>query len=140
MGMTAGLWLVPAEEFAGVGRPRLHSDGPWFDLDKAWREFDQVFRDLPPPLNRAIGGDIRPEEEDPADATSLSFVSPSIVTQIARALDRIEPADMVGRIAERAERALGESDRRYFADYYEQLREAYRAAAATGAGLGVLLC
>jgi hypothetical protein len=124
------------------GRPRFRADACYFDIDKAWREFDEVFRGMSPPLDRAIEGDIPPEERAPEaiDATSLSFVSPAVVAEIARALERIQPGEMVRLIAERAPRELDDEDRRYFTDFYEQLRQAYRTAAAAGAGLAVLLC
>jgi hypothetical protein len=141
--MTAGLCLVPATEFGLSSRwPNLPRGGAWFDIDKAWHEFDQVFRDMPPPLDRAIEGDIPPEERSPEeiDATSLSFVSPEAVVAIARALEQIEPEEMIGLIAEQVSRVLDDWDRKYFADYYEKLRQAYRAAAAVGAGLAMLLC
>ena len=139
--MTAALWLVPAEEFTGAGRPHFRADGLSFDIDKAWYEFDMVFRDMPPPLNLAIEGDIPPEERKPEDidATSLSFVSPRVVAEIVQCLDRIEPDEMVGLLEKRFPR-LDVWDLEYFADFYETLRKAYRTAAAAGAGLGVLLC
>lgn len=143
MGMTAGLYLVPGQEFGPGGRrPRFPVDGPGFDIDKAWWEFDLVFRRMPPPLDRAIAGDIPPEERAPedTDATSLSFVSPGVAAEIARALERIEPGEMICLIEETAAGPLDDDDRQIFAGLYEQLRCAYQAAAAAGAGLAVLLC
>jgi hypothetical protein len=142
MGMIAGLYLVPGEEFGpGCRRPRFPADGPWFDIDKAWWEFEQVFRGMPPSLDLAIAGDIPPEERAPEDidATSLSFVSPGAAAEIARVLEQIEPGEMVRLIGESAG-PLDDGDRELFADSYEELRRAYRAAAAAGAGLAVLLC
>ena len=53
---------------------------------------------------------------------------------------RIEPDDMLWRIGETAAGPLDDDDREIFACLYEQLRRAYQAAAAAGAGLAVLLC
>jgi hypothetical protein len=150
MGVTAGLWVVPADEFVprdgGSVTPRLTKDGAWFDLDKAWAEFDDLLREMPAPLDRAIRGDLWPEgslyeDNGREDATWLGFVTPKTVAEIAQALDHIE-ADEVVELMEGAglSRAGDEFDRRYYAEYFVQLKEAYRTAAREGAGLGVLLC
>jgi hypothetical protein len=149
MGVTAGLYVVPADEFAvregGAVKPRLPKDGVWFDLDKAWYEFDGVLRGMTPPLDRAIGGDVWPEgrmDEDNGsdDATWLGFVSPPTVAAIAEALERRGPGEMVRRLREAGALRADDEDGRYYAEYFEQLCQAYRTAARTGAGLGVLLC
>jgi hypothetical protein len=150
MGVTAGLWIVPAEEFVsrdgGKVNPQLPKGGTWFSLDEAWAEFDDVLREFPSPLDRTIGGDVWPEgslyeDSDRDDATWLGFVSPPTVAEIAKALERIEPGKVIELIgAAGCRKVRGDFGRRYYAEYFEQLREAYRAAAAAGAGLGVLLC
>src|SRR5438552_3304757 len=98
MGMNAGLWIVPAEEFiareASRVEPRLPKGGRWFDIDEAWYEFHVAFRMMPPPLDRVIGGDIWPEggldeDNDSEDATWLGFISPPTVSTISHALERI---------------------------------------------------
>ncbi len=150
MGVTAGLWIVPAEEFAtrtgDAVQPRLPKGGMWFDLDKAWSAFDDVFQKMPPPLDRIISGDIWPEgrlDEDNGrdDATWLGFVSPATVSEIARLLDQMEPGEMVEMIRRAGyPKAQDNRGREMFIDFFEELRQAYRAAAQDGAGLGVLLC
>jgi hypothetical protein len=150
MSVTAGLWVVPADQFVprpdGTVSPQLPAGGKWFDLDKAWAEFDEVLSRLGAPFDCTIGGDIWPEgplheEREGRDGTWLGFVSPPRVAEIAEVLRWIEPEEMLRLIA--AAGCPKEQDdfaRRYYATYFEHLREAYRTAAAAGAGLGVLLC
>ena len=143
MGVTAGLCLVPANEFAvGSRRPNLPTGATWFDIDKAWFAFEQVFRTMPAPLDRALAGDIPPEERsiEDTDATSLSFVSPGAVVAIAAALEDFEPEEMIDLVADTVRYVQKDRDRDYYAQYWAVLRQAYRAAAAAGAGLGVLYC
>ena len=146
MGVNAGLWLVPAEEFgAGSSRPRIPRDGTWFDLDKAWSELREILCDLPTPLDEAIGGDLWPDgrlddADGPGDGTWLGFVSPQKVSVLARALEELEPTELVNQIEARFPLATDSSSRDYYSGYFEELRKAYRAAAQAGAGLAVLLC
>jgi hypothetical protein len=149
MGITAGLYVVPADEFApregGAVKPRLPRDGVWFDLDKGWFEFDLVLRGMGPPLDRALGGDVWPEgrmDEDNGsdDATWLGFVSPPTVAAVAAALEGLDAGEMLRRLREAGALRADDPEGNYYAECFEQLRQAYRTAAGVGAGLGVLLC
>jgi hypothetical protein len=148
MGMTAGLCVVPAEEFVpredGSIAPKLPKDAAWFDLDKTWWEFEKVLRDMGEPLNLAIEGDLclddnRPEDQH--DATRLSFVTPGTVAEIARGLEPIDADEMMEFLEQARLVTPGDEwEWETYSDYFEHLKEAYRMAARQGAGLGILLC
>ena len=63
MGLNAGLYVIPAAKFAAAqakgtwSRHAWHKCHPWFDIDKAWSEFNDVFQNWPP-LTCAIEGDV----------------------------------------------------------------------------------
>jgi hypothetical protein len=150
MGITAGLCVVPAEEFVpredGSITPKLPKDCAWFDLDKAWWEFGEVLRDMPEPLNLAIEGDLcledsRSEDNRQDDATRLSFVTPGTVAEIARGLEPIDANEIMEFLEQARLSTPGDEwERKTYSDYFEHLKEAYRTAAREGAGLGILLC
>ena len=150
MGVTAGLCLVPAEEFVpredGSVMPKLPKDAVWIDLDKAWWEFGEVLRDMPEPLNLAIDGDLcleekRSEDSRKDDATCLTFVTPGTVAEIARGLEPID-SDEIMEFLEQAKLSTpgDEWERETYSEYFEHLKEAYRTAARQGAGLAILFC
>jgi hypothetical protein len=62
------------------------------------------------------------------------------VAAVAQALQEADPAVVVKAIEARFPWAGDDISRDYYAGYFEQLREAYRAAVSAGAGLAVLLC
>src|SRR4051812_5342648 len=88
MGLNAGLYIIPATKFAAAQakgtwhRHRWDKCRPWFDLDKAWWQFDPVLKRRSIPLGYAIAGNIRLSPNEPG----FNLVSPDVVAQIAREL------------------------------------------------------
>jgi hypothetical protein len=144
MGLNAGLYIIPAKKFATAqakgtwGRHAWHNCEPWFDLDKAWFEINDILEKCGPPLAYAITGDLRPNPEE----LDFAFVSPDVVAGIAQALERIATEEIVDKIERRHGKSWEDRDwqREYYASYFEELRTAYQTAAKRGAAVGILVC
>ena len=146
MGLNAGLYIIPATKFAAARakgtwhRHRWDKCRPWFDLDKAWWQFDPVLKRRSAPLGSAIAGNIRLSPNGPG----FNLVSPDVVAQIARELAGIRTEEIVAEI----ERDYGQSweenrrerERGYYETFFEELRKAYTLAASEGAAVGILIC
>lgn len=146
MGYTAGLYVIPAAKFAAAqqkgtwSRHRWDKCRPWFFLSKSWYEFNKVLTQKPAPVCYAIDGIVRPNP----DEFDFVFVPPEVVPEIASALDAIPIKGVLDAI----ERSRGESwkeaergpIRQDYATSFEDLRTAYRTAAATGSAVGILIC
>jgi hypothetical protein len=120
-------------------------------IDKSWYDFHFVFKSFGPPLSLAIDGDYHPPEPElPPDLDSwldggapsdfyFACISPDLVKEIN---------DHLGKISEDS---FSEWDdvspggapewRPYFdAEAFEELKRAYRDAAAHGNALVVMIC
>jgi hypothetical protein len=143
--LTAGLYIIPAKKFDAArvkgtwDRHRWDKCRPWFDLDKAWSEFDQLLKRRPAPLGCAIAGDVRVAGDQPG----FNLVSPAVAAEIARALADLPVEEILGEIER--DRGPWEGDRReveqgYYERFFEELRKAYALAASEGAAVGILIC
>src|SRR5688500_7925137 len=100
MGLNAGLYIIPGNKFAAAqakgtwDRHRWDKCRPWFDLDKAWPQFDQVLQRRPVPLGYTIKGDIRISRNEPG----FNLVSPAVAAQIARMLADLPTEDVIDEI------------------------------------------
>jgi hypothetical protein len=142
MGLSAGLYVIPAEKFARAqqkgswSRHSWHKCEPWFSLDRTWSEFNDVLEEKPAPLCYAIEGNVRPNP----DALDFAFVSPEVVGRLARALEEMPVKEFLDDLARRQGSLWKESDGRLYTRYFEILRTAYRTAADRGAAVGILIC
>jgi hypothetical protein len=146
MGYSAGLYVIPATKFAAAqekgtwARYHWHKCEPWFDLGNTWYELNEVLQQRSTPLSYSIEGNVRPTP----DELGFDFVSPDVVAQIAVALGRIPTEEVVDEIERQRGQSWTESERaglrECYADSFEELRKAYRTAAARGAAVGILIC
>ncbi|MGE3809143.1 MAG: DUF1877 family protein [Gemmataceae bacterium] len=146
MGVNAGLYVIPARKFATAqqkvswDRYRWNKCRPWFDIDKAWSQFDDVLKGRSDALRYVIKGDVRIARNEPG----FNFVSPPVVGQITRELAAIPITEVFAAIERTSGRTWTAAQRKveqgYYERFYEELCKAYQEAAAQGAALGVLLC
>ena len=105
MGLNAGLYIIPAKKFAAAqakeswDRHHWHKCRPWFDLDKAWDEFDSVLKRRSASLACAIWGDIRLSPR----GLGFNLVSPDV----ARRSPASSPACRPRRLSPRSSGTTG---------------------------------
>jgi hypothetical protein len=156
MGIRASLTLVPSDVFAALqADPNANTPdlSETFDLGKAWFNFHLVFRGEPGPLRYIVQGDIaerlldrnlvleEDQAEDDGDGAHFGYISPATVRTIADILKSFPLWKVIDRL--RKENPLWvrhKQSRDRLSNAFDQLVQAYVAAAAQGAALQVLIC
>jgi hypothetical protein len=167
MGLVATMKVLPAAAFRrhkkDLTKLKNGTEGPSFELDKAWLEFHTALRKKPKPLSLAISGDspaygkvegglvraadARPltdeELEDESldeeqDDFYLGYASPGLVTKLEKALAKLSEEDLFAAI-KTAGWPCRKGDQKYYRFALDAMRKAYRAAAKKGDALEILI-
>lgn len=172
MGVRASFTVVPGAEFTKHKDDLLNFVVPKeyenLSIDKAWHEFQIVFRGLPKPLSLVIQGDhpayghlaVPPvavsheeeddngededdcddeDEDDGEEGTYLAFCSPALAKKIDKALEEFSDEQLLAAIEE-ARCSCGTKDaKQYYSSQFTALKGAYRKAASEGAALQIFI-
>ncbi|MEX0718643.1 MAG: hypothetical protein WD066_18765 [Planctomycetaceae bacterium] len=143
MGVRAGLTVISAEAFDEiVAGKEPDCTGPYYPLDKAWRDFRIILEDRDPPLRYAISGDVlHPQSPHTLEEFCegnhewyAGFVSPRLVREIAAELEALPPSEWQRWYDERC-------DGSYDPDgtFFQELKAAYGDAARSGRALMIFI-
>jgi hypothetical protein len=149
MGLRASVILISPEAYAAMVKDPQTDDvslsGKCFEIDKAWSEFHQVFKQMGEPLKFAIEGKFCPYgnfETGEVDG-GVGFVSAALAARIAKALAKL-PFKTISDAVRESWRNHGHeySDERdeYLGYHYETLQKAYATAAQRKKAVFISIC
>jgi hypothetical protein len=117
----------------GEPEPRV-----FFDVDKSWAFFDEVFKSYGEPLSRVFEGDYLPDGLWKG-GTHFGYISPELALTIGRALVGVEPEHVFARAADLG-CPLDPNREAFYRDYFFELKIGFRVAVRCGGGLAVYIC
>ncbi len=142
MGVNALFTLVSREQYTRVRLdPNINiltEPSVYFDVDKSWAVFDEVFKKFGPPLNLVFEGDYLPDGLW-VGGTHAGFISPELAFAVAAAIAKVEPEHVFAAAAELGY-ALEPHQELMYREFFFELKIAFRIAVRTDGALFLCIC